>query len=131
MVINIKECIEENASTFTRSLQGAGFSPEQASKFLPEAASGILDSTKDSGITQLIAGFASGGPSKLLSLVNADAIADKLGMDANQVSSGLVAMIPVLSQLITDKGDGILGKVSSLSGDSSGDLINSAKNLFS
>ncbi len=98
---------------------------------MPEAASGILESTKESGITQLIAGFASGGPENLLSEINIDAIADKLGMDANQVSTGLVAIMPVLSNLMSDKSEGLLGAASSLVGGSSEGLINSAKKFFS
>lgn len=131
-MINIRECFEENAGAFTRGLQAAGFSVEQADKFLPEAASGILESTNESGITQLIAGFASGGPAKLLSEINVDAIADKLGTDADQVSSGLVAIMPVLSSVMSDKSEGILEAVSYLAGGSPEDLINSAKqNIFS
>ncbi len=102
--------------------QSAGFSIEQAERILPEAASGI---------TQLIAGFASGGPAKLLSEINVDAITDKLGMDANQVSTGLVAIMPVLSNLMSDKSEGLLGEVSSLVAGSSEGLINSAKKFFS
>ncbi len=130
-MINIRECFEENAGAFTRSLQGAGFSVEQAGKFLPEAASGILESTKESGITQLSAGFASGDPAKPLSDINVDAIADKLGMDADQVSSGLLAIMPVLSSVMSDKSEGILDAVSSLAGGSTEDLINAAKKFFS
>lgn len=130
-MINIRECFEENAGAFTSSLQGAGFSVEQAENFLPEAASGILESTKESGITQLIAGFTSGGSEKLLRDFDVEAIADKLGMDADQVSTGLVAIMPVLSNLMSDKSEGLLGAASSLVGGSSEGLINSAKKFFS
>ena len=98
---------------------------------MPEAASGILESTKESGITQLIAGFTSGGSEKLLRDFDVEAIADKLGMDADQVSTGLVAIMPVLSNLMSDKSEGLLGAASSLVGGSSEGLINSAKKFFS
>ena len=52
-------------------------------------------------------------------------------MDADQVSTGLVAIMPVLSNLMSDKSEGLLGAASSLVGGSSEGLINSAKKFFS
>ena len=60
-------------------------------------------------------------------------------MDADQVSSGLLAIMPVLSSVMSDilstvmsdKSEGIFDAVSSLAGGSTEDLINSAKKFFS
>ena len=52
-------------------------------------------------------------------------------MDTEQVSSGLVAIIPVISKVMSDKSEGLFGAVSSLAGGSSEDLIDSDKKIFS
>ena len=52
-------------------------------------------------------------------------------MDVDQVSSGLLAIMPVLSSVMSDKSEGILDAVSSLAGGSTEDLINAAKKFFS
>lgn len=127
----IKECFDEHGGAFTESLENAGFSFEQARQFLPEAASSILDLTQDASAVQIITGLSSDGPSTLHNAINVDAIAEKLDMSPNHVTSGLEAIMPILSQAITDKGDGKLGLVSSLAGGSVDDLISSAKKLFS
>lgn len=126
----VKECFEEHGVALMERLQGTGFSLEQARQLLPEAATSISDITQDTGVVKLVTELASDGPSVLLGKINANAIADKLDMDSGLVKQGLETIIPVVSEAITDKGDGILGAVSSLAGGSADDLINSAKKLF-
>ena len=40
----VKKCFEEEPGIFTESLQGIGFSVEQASLFIPDVASFIIES---------------------------------------------------------------------------------------
>lgn len=110
----IKDCFKEHGGAFIEQLKVAGFSVDQAKQFLPEAASGILDSTQDTGVDQITKQFASGGPAELLSSVNVAAIAEKLGIDSDQVTTGLVAIAPVLAKAISQKSDGLIDAVSSL-----------------
>ena len=126
----IKECFNEHSSAFTEALTGTGFSADQAKQFLPEAASGIVDATQGAGIQEMITGLISGGPSQLLSSINTDEIAAKLGMNSEQVSSGFEAITPILSQALSNTDNGIAGAVSSLAENSASDLIRSAKKMF-
>jgi len=110
----IKECFKEQDGAFLEQLKGAGFSTDQARQFLPEAASGILDSAQDTGIEAITKQLVADGPSQLLSSVNADAIAEKLGMNSDLVAKGLAAIAPVLAQAFSQKSDGLVGAVTSL-----------------
>ena len=110
----LKECFEENDGALTEQLKGAGFSADQASQFLPEAASGILDSARDMDVAEVSSQLVSDGPSQLLNAVYVDSIAEKLGMNPDLVTKGLAAIAPVLSQAFAQKGEGLMGAVSSL-----------------
>lgn len=126
----ITECFEQHSGAFTEKLAGAGFSIDQAKQFLPEAASGIFNATQDAGAEQMITGLITGGPSKLISSINITEMASKLGMNSEQISSGLEAIAPLLSQVLSETNNGVVGAVSSLTGGSTADLISSAKKLF-
>ncbi len=110
----IKECFEENGGALTEQLKAAGFSGDQAGQFLPEAASGIIDSAQGMNIAEITSQLVSDGPSQFLSAVNVNAIAEKLGMSSDLVTKGLAAIAPVLSQAFAQKGDGLLGAASSM-----------------
>ena len=110
----IKDLFEEHGDTLTEELEGAGFSTDQARQFLPEAASGIADSAQGLDVADIAQQLASGVPSPFLSAINADAIAEKLGMNSDLITKGLAAIAPVLSQAFAQKGEGLMGAVSSL-----------------
>ena len=110
----IKECFEEQGGALTEQLKAAGFSGDQAGQFLPEAASGILDSAQGMDIAEITSQLVSDEPSQFLNAINVDAIAEKLGMSSDLVTKGLAAIAPVLSQAFAQKGDGLLGAVSSM-----------------
>jgi len=110
----IKDCFEEHGEALTEQLEGAGFSADQARQFLPEAASGIVDSAQGLDVAEIAQQLVSDGPSPFLSAINVDAIAEKLGINSDLVTKGLAAIAPVLSQAFAQKGEGLMGAVSSL-----------------
>ncbi len=110
----LNECFEEHGGALTEQLTAAGFSGDQARQFLPEAASGILESAQGLDVAEISQQLVSDGPSPFLSAVNVDAIAEKLGMNPDLVTKGLAAIAPVLSQAFAQKGEGLMGAVSSL-----------------
>lgn len=111
-------------------LQGVGFSADQASKFLPVAASGILSSFERKDIEEIISAFGSKDPSLLLSAVNVDAIAKKTNISSDMVTTGLEAISPVLSQAFTHSSDGMVGAAISIAWDSKRDFVSTAKKDF-
>lgn len=110
----IKECFQEQDGAFTEQLKAAGFSTDQARQFLPGAASALLDSTQDKGVEEMTRQLSSDGPDQLLGAVNVNAIAGKLGMSPDLVGKGLSAIAPLLAQAFLQKGDGLVGAVTSL-----------------
>jgi len=110
----IEECFKENDGAFIEQLKGAGFSDYRARQFLPEAASGISDSTHNTGVEQITRKLVSGAPSQFLNSVNVAEIAENLGMNSNQVTKGLAAITPVLAQTFAQQSDGLLATLTSL-----------------
>jgi hypothetical protein len=109
----IKDSFKEHEGALIEQLKVAGFSVDQAKQFLPEAATGILDSTQDAGVEQITKRLLSGDPSELSGSVDIAAIAAKLGIDSDQVTKGLAAIAPILARVLSQKGGGLLGAVSS------------------
>jgi hypothetical protein len=109
----INECFNEHDGALVEQLKDAGFSNYRAWKFLPEAASGILNSAQDSGLEQITEKLMTGAPSQFLSSVNVTVIAEKLGMSCDQVTKGLAVITPVLAQALSQKRNGLLGSKTS------------------
>ena len=126
----IKALINENNSSLTDSLSSAGFSLEQVSQFLPEAASSISDAINISGVEQIVSGVASGGSGKLLNSIDIIQIASKTGMSSEQVKEGFEAILPAVTNIITQNGGSIGDALSSVIGGGSGGLFGAAKKLF-
>ena len=126
----IKKYIEQNSGVLTDSLTNSGFSQEQAKQFLPEAATGIIDVADKFGVEQLVSGFTSGQQDKLLSMINVDGIASKLGIDSAQVSSGFESIVPVITSYLSQNNGGLSGALSSLASGSSGGLFGSIKKIL-
>jgi lipase chaperone LimK len=110
----IKECFEEHDGALVDQLKGAGFSDYRAKQFLPEAATGILDSSQDTSVEQMTEQMVSGAPSQFLNSVNVEVIAEKLGMNSDQVTKGLAAITPVLAREFSQESDYLFGALTSL-----------------
>ena len=107
----INECFNEHDGALVEQLKDAGFSSYRAWKFLPEAASGILDSARGSGVDQITEKLMTGAPSQFLSSINVAVIARKLGMSSDQVTKGLVVITPVLAQALSQKSNSMFGSM--------------------
>ena len=125
----IKECFDEHGVAFMASLEAAGLSVEQARKFLPEAASSILDSTQKIGVFQTITCLLSDHHSQLLRMIDVNAIAEKSGMNFDQVASGFHAIALVLLQTYSKKNEKFVGAPTFFAGAQLGILSVQLKNL--
>ena len=110
----IKNCFKEHGAALIEQMTMARLSVDQATQFLPEAASGVLNSTQDTGVEQITTRLLSGDPSELSDSVNIAEIAAKLGIDSDLVAKGLAAIAAVLAKTPSQKSDGLIGAVSSL-----------------
>lgn len=113
-----------NDSVLTKRLEQAGFSAEQARKFLPEASSGILKAFKHKEIDQIIAALETEEPEKLLNAVNVNAMAQNIGINYDQVTSGFEAISPLMAKAFKKHSGGIVGAAASIAWGNTGDFLN-------
>lgn len=98
---------DEQCINLIEKLKDLGFSSDQARDFFPEAASNISFSAQFSGIEQTVNHLLSDTPSELIGTVHIEAIANKLGVNSEQVISGFGVILPVLTQAIFYKISGM------------------------
>lgn len=116
-----------NSSVLSERLQDSGFTVEQASKFLPEAASGILNAYQHKEIELIISALEMDKPTKLLKTVNVNAIANNIDMNSDQVRAGFEVLAPVMSNAFIKYSGGIVGAAASIAWGSTGDFLNLVK----
>ena len=75
----IQECLEERGEALMDELAIAGFSEDQATLFLPAAASVIMKSTQNPGATQSIRDLLE-NPARLIGSIDVDEISRNIGM---------------------------------------------------
>ena len=110
----ITNCFEEYGGAFSGSLKASGFSDDLAKEFLTEIASGVFYIIKNASLEKTIKILLSDDPSRLLNSINVKAIATKLGISTEQVTAGLEAIAPVMSQVFLLKSDEIVTATASL-----------------
>lgn len=125
----INNFISENSGDLIGKLTSSGFDLEQAKQFLPEAASGLTEAAGKLDMDELMSGISSGDTSELMSMVNIESIASRMDIDADQVTTGLSAMLPSIISAF-QSGGGLSGALSALGGGSAGGLFNTVKGLF-
>ena len=125
----IKNYFDEYSSVLTRKLEDAGITGDLASQFLPETASAIQYSIKNTSLEKTIKILLSDNPSQLLQSVNVHEMAKNLGINTEQVSSGLDAIAPVVSQVFSLKRHEIVAATASLAWKTTDESIDSAGNF--
>jgi len=110
----VTEFFDIYASDLTERLQGAGFTAEQAGRFLPEAASGILKSFHHKEIESIIATMNIDNPARLVDAVNISSIAEKIGINSFLVKTGVEVIAPVMAEAFSKSGDGIFVAAASI-----------------
>lgn len=120
----IQKFFGANSNVLSSRLQDTGFTAEQASKFLPEAASGILKAYQHKEIELIISALEMDKPTKLLNTVNVNAIARNTGMSPEQVIEGFEVIAPVMSKAFIKYSGGIVGAAASIAWGSTSDFLN-------
>ncbi len=126
----IKACFTEYETDLSELVKDAGFTTEQARKFLPVAASAIADAFHNKEIEHIISAFGSRDPALLLNEIDIEAIADKVDMNSEQVTTALKAIAPLISHAFKHNSDGMVGAAISIAWESKRDFISIAKRLF-
>ena len=110
----ITNCFEEYGGAFNGRLKTIGFSDDLAKEFLTEIASGIFYTIKNENLEKTIKILLSDDPSRLLNSINAKVVATELGISAEQVTAGIEAIAPVMSQVFLLKSNEIVTASASL-----------------
>ncbi|HHJ36451.1 MAG TPA: hypothetical protein ENJ87_11855 [Gammaproteobacteria bacterium] len=104
----IQVCFEERVCDYTECLDDIGFSRDQTFRFLPEAATGVLDVTQNTSIFQAITCLLDNRSSQLLRMLDVDLIADRSGVSSEQVIAGFNAISPLLLEDFFHKGQSFI-----------------------
>lgn len=105
---------DEYSSAFTRKLEDVGITGDLATQFLPETASAIMHTIKNTNLEKTIEILLSDNPSQLIKTINVHTMAKKLGISSEQVSSGLESIAPVVSLVFLLKCNEIVAATASL-----------------
>lgn len=124
--------LKEKGSDLIAELTGkAGYSTEQAEKFLPEAGSSVAAVLAERASDLDLGNMASAANvSAILKGVDIGGLARRSGVSAEQGAQGLTALLPMLMGFIGDRGAAAGGLLSLLGGGAGlGDAMGSLKGL--
>ena len=125
----IKNCFEEYRSSFTKKLEDVEISGDASNEFLSETAARLLYIIKTAPLEKIIQILLSDKPSRLLKLIDADAMAIKMNMSEEQVTSGFRSIAPVMSQVFSLKSNEIIAATASLAWKADDKFITAAGNV--
>ena len=126
----ITSSFTEYDTALSELLGDAGFSPDQTSEFLPEAAAGMLEAFQNKDIEMIISAFGSNDPGQLLGHIDINTVARKAGLDPEQAAAGVKAITPLLTQVFKHNSDGMVGAAMSIAWESKRDSRSFVKRLF-
>lgn len=115
---------EHGADLASKLTVQTGFSADQATRFLPEAGSAMLDAFK-SGETKLdLDNVASAGNvDALLAGIDTEGLASKVGVSPELGASGLSAVVPPLLGLLGSDAGALAGLKALMSGSDAGGML--------
>jgi len=107
----------------------AGLSAEQAGQFVPAAGDSVAKALAGGGVD--LSQVLGGDFGALLSKIDVAALARQVGIDGGKAQGALATLLPLVVQLVQQKGGGIEGLLKSLTGGGGlGDLGKAAGKLF-
>ena len=127
----LKNLISEHGPSLLSTLTESGFNADQAQQFLPEAAEGISDAINGGGMSELLRGGDERGmASTIMSKIDIESIASKVGIDSSLASNGLTALIPKILAMINTEGGGLSSQLGSGGGGAIGRIAGMVGKFF-
>ncbi|MDH3638235.1 MAG: hypothetical protein OES09_07190 [Gammaproteobacteria bacterium] len=127
----LKNLVNEHGSSLMSALTESGFTADQAQQFLPEAAQGMSDAISGGGISELLSGSDEGGmASTIMSKIDIESIASKVGIDSSLASNGLTALIPKILAMLNTEGGGLSSLLGGGGGGGIGGVAGMAGKMF-
>ena len=124
----VKQFLDVKGGATISALADAGFSRDQATRFIPEAIRDLVGAVQSQDLQRLLDTDSAQQASQLLRAVDISALAARLGIGKDMAGAGITTMIPQLLGLIKEQGLGNL--VGLLGKGSMGSVANLAKGLF-
>jgi len=125
----VQQYLDADAGNAISELTNAGFSSEQAKRFIPEAISSFIDALQSSDLTRLLNADGREQLSKLLISVDVTGLAERLDIGSDMACAGLSAIMPRFLRFVKDN-DGLGSLVSMLANGGTANLANLARELF-
>jgi hypothetical protein len=125
----VRQFLDADAGNTIRELKNAGFSSDQAKRFMPEAMSSFIDALQSSDLSKLLSADGREQLSTLLISVDVTGLAERLDIGSDMACAGLSVIIPRFLSSIKDN-DGLGSLVRMLVNGGTGNLANLAKELF-
>lgn len=129
--MDISKLIQEHGSALTQQLTSkAGFTPQQATSFLPLVVGKVMEVLKGGkfDVKSLLGGA---GAASIIGKLGIGDIAKKVGIDEAKATAGAQAVVPSLLQSLQKGGglESLLGNVGGAAG-GAGDLLKKAGKMF-
>lgn len=127
----ISDIIKERSGDLIGQLTSkAGFSREQAERFVPAAGSSVADTLAKKALELDLTNLASASSiGAIAKHVDVRALSQKAGVTAEQGAKGLSSLLPMLMGLIGDRAKDAGGLLSLLGGGASGGNLGALKGL--
>ena len=125
----INNCFNEYRSSFTKKLEDVEITGNVADEFLSETAARLMYIIKTAPLEKTIQTLLSDKPSRLLNSIDANAMAKKMNMSSEQVTSGLRSIAPIMTQVFSLKSNEIVAATASLAWKTTDEFVHSAESV--
>jgi hypothetical protein len=125
----VQQFLEADVGNAVSELTDAGFSRDQAKRFIPEAISSFIDALHSNDLSRLLNADGREQLSTLLISVDVTGLAERLDIGSDMACAGLSAIMPRFLRFVKDN-DGLGSLVSMLANGGTANLANLARELF-
>ena len=125
----VQQFLDADAEDVISELANAGFSHDQAMRFIPDAIYSFIDSLQSSDLTRLLDADGHEQLSSLLISVDVTELAERLAIGSDMACAGLSAIMPRFLRFLQNN-DGLGSLVSMLVSGGTGNLTSLARELL-
>jgi len=125
----VQQFLDADLGHVVSELTNAGFSNDQANRFILEAITSFIDALHSSDLSSLLNADGRERLSTLLISVDATGLAERLDIGSDMACAGLSTIMPRFLRFVKDT-DGLGSLVSMLAKGGTGNLANLAGELF-
>lgn len=125
----VQQFLDADLGHVVSELTNAGFSNDQANRFIPEAITSFIDALHSSDLSSLLNADGRERLSTLLISVDATGLAERLDIGSDMACAGLSTIMPRFLRFVKDT-DGLGSLVSMLANGGTGNPANLARELF-